>query len=68
MPDFSRLNKTATAQRVQRFLADTTGAVTVDWVAITGAVLALVIAFFAYFNGEMGNVSTDLITKITSHL
>lgn len=55
-------------RRIQRFLADPSGAVTVDWVAITGAVLALVIAFFAYFNGEMGNVAADLITKITSNL
>lgn len=68
MLDFKCSDPSATRTRLKRFLADTSGAVTVDWVAITGAVLALVIAFFAYFNGEMGNVSTDLITKITSHL
>lgn len=55
-------------RRLLRFWADTSGAVTVDWIAITGAVLAMVIAFFAYFNGEMGNVAADLITKITSNL
>jgi hypothetical protein len=55
-------------KRIERFLTDTSGAVTVDWTALTGVVLALVIAFFAYFNTEMGHILHDLIAKIISHL
>lgn len=54
--------------RARGFFRDQSGAVTVDWVAITGAVIAMVISFFAYFNGEMGTVTTSLIAMINGKI
>jgi Flp pilus assembly pilin Flp len=54
--------------RLRAFLRDQSAAVTVDWVAITGAVLAMVIGFFNYFNGEMSTVFASLISLINRNL
>ena len=68
MAFFKSLRPNGVQKSIERFLTDTSGAVTVDWTALTGVVLALVIAFFAYFHTEMGHILNDLIAKIISHL
>lgn len=39
------LRQSGVQKSIHRFLTDTSGAVTVDWTALTGVILALVIAF-----------------------
>ena len=53
------------AGRVQDFLADTGGAVTVDWVALTSAMLLLgLMVVYSIFNNSV----SSLVVKINSTL
>ncbi len=44
-------------KRVQRFLADDSGAVTVDWVVLTAAIVGLGIAVLTTVASSIGNVT-----------
>ena len=44
----------------ERFLEDESGAVTVDWVVITAAIVGLGIAVLAAVQGQLTNVANDI--------
>ncbi|WP_124110248.1 Flp family type IVb pilin [Palleronia sp. THAF1] len=46
--------------RLKRFLADTSGAVTVDWVVITAAICGLAFAVLTLIWGESEGVSAEV--------
>ena len=46
--------------KLKNFFADETGAITVDWVVLTAALIGMVIGIFAFFNGPTGNVATAI--------
>ena len=54
------LNKFAKA-----FLADESGAVTVDWVVLTAAIVGLGIAVMASVSGGLQDLSGDIETQLT---
>ncbi|MCV6825269.1 MULTISPECIES: Flp family type IVb pilin [Halocynthiibacter] len=45
---------------LKNFYADETGAITVDWVVLTAAIIGMVIAIFAFFNGPTSNIATAI--------
>lgn len=49
---------------MKRFLADETGAITVDWVVLTAAVVGLVTAIFV----TLGNDTADYSESIGSYM
>lgn len=50
--------------RISLFLADESGAVTVDWVVLTAAIVALGIAVMT----SVGGGTTTLANKVSSHM
>ena len=53
-----------TMSRVQKFIRDESGAVTVDWVVLTAAIVGLCIAIFA----GLGNDTYDYSERIGTHM
>jgi Flp pilus assembly pilin Flp len=49
---------------VRRFWNDTSGAVTVDWVVLTAAVLAMVTAFMAGFSADVNGFLVTLMASL----
>jgi len=47
------------------FLNDETGAVTVDWVVLTAAVVTLGLVVFSFIRPAVGNLATDIGAEIT---
>lgn len=54
----------ALQRRVKRFLADASGAVTVDWVAISAAVIAMVVVFMAGFTSDVNTFLVNLMASL----
>lgn len=48
------------------FLNDETGAVTVDWVVLTAAVVTLGLVVFNFVQPAVTNLATDIGTEITA--
>ena len=46
--------------KFNKFLADESGAVTVDWVVLTAAIVGLGIAVMATVTGQVGNLAGDI--------
>lgn len=49
-----------------KFLASETGAVTVDWVVLTAALVGLGLAVMAVVSGGVENLSTDIATDLAA--
>jgi Flp pilus assembly pilin Flp len=49
-------------RKIRQFRADTSGAVTVDWVVLTAAIVGLGIAVITAFAGSLG-MATDAIDE-----
>jgi Flp pilus assembly pilin Flp len=64
----TNLTLTCIVARFRDFQRDQSGAVTVDWVVISAAVIAMVIGFFAVFTSDMGTATTNLMTMINSKI
>ncbi|MGG7645659.1 Flp family type IVb pilin [Rhodovulum sp. YNF3179] len=54
-------------QAIKTFKADESGAVTVDWVVLTAAIVGLGIAVLAAVSGGVGNLSTDIDSALSSY-
>ena len=52
----------------ERFLKDESGAVTVDWVVLTAAIVGIGIAVFAAVRGELINVANDIGDDMASQI
>ena len=52
----------------QRFLADESGAVTVDWVVICAAVVGIGIAVATQMEAGLKNVAQDISTDVATQL
>ncbi len=50
---------------IKTFRADEDGAVTVDWVVLTAAIVGLGIAVFAAINGELGDATASIAADLT---
>jgi len=48
------------------FLSDETGAVTVDWVILTAAIVPLGFLIFSLIQPAVGNVATDIAAEIAT--
>ncbi len=55
---------TTLLQRFKTFLNDSSGAVTVDWIAISAALIAMVIAFMAGFTTDVNNFLIVLMASL----
>ena len=53
---------------MRRFARDESGAVTVDWVVITAAIVGLGIAVFAAVGSGVENVAGDISTDMASQM
>jgi hypothetical protein len=53
-------------RKFRQFRADTTGAVTVDWVVLTAAIVGLGIAVIAAFAGNLGVVTNAIDEDIAN--
>ena len=51
---------------MQNFRADEDGAVTVDWVVLTAAIVGLGIAVVASIRGGTGNMASDVGTSLSA--
>jgi Flp pilus assembly pilin Flp len=51
---------------IKTFRADEDGAVTVDWVVLTAAIVGLGIAVFAAINGELGSATASIAADLTN--
>lgn len=54
----------ALRRRIQRFLADPSGAVTVDWIVLTAAIVAMVVAFMAGFTTDVNEFLVILMASL----
>jgi len=54
-------------QAIKTFKADESGAVTVDWVVLTAAIVGLGIAVLAAVSGGVGQLSTDIDSALSSY-
>ncbi|MGG7643474.1 Flp family type IVb pilin [Rhodovulum sp. YNF3179] len=54
-------------QAIKTFKADESGAVTVDWVVLTAAIVGLGIAVLAAVSGGVGNLSTDIDSALSGY-
>ena len=54
----------ALQRRVKLFLADTSGAVTIDWVALTAALVAMVVAFMSGFSADVDGFLATLMASL----
>lgn len=50
----------------KNFKNDESGAVTVDWVVLTAAIVGLAIAVLAVVSGGVQNLSGDIATQLSS--
>jgi len=50
--------------KLTAFLRDETGAVTVDWVVLTAAIVPLGFVIFTFIQPAVGNVATDIAAEI----
>jgi len=50
---------------IKTFNKDESGAVTVDWVVLTAAIVGLGIAVLAAVSGGVGNLSTDIDSALS---
>lgn len=53
------------AHAIKTFLADESGAVTVDWVVLTAALVGLGLAVMSVVSGGIENLSTDISQALT---
>jgi Flp pilus assembly pilin Flp len=53
---------------IQNFAKSESGAVTVDWVVLTAAVVGLGLAVMAVVSGGVENLSRDIDTQLTGQL
>jgi len=52
--------------RLRAFLADDTGAVTVDWVVLTAGIAGFAVAVMATLNGTMGTIGANVNSFLSS--
>lgn len=55
-------------KRLKTFLADDQGAVTVDWVVLVAAGVALTLAALNAFGTSMGSLATDIFNNMNLSL
>ena len=51
---------------IQNFISNESGAVTVDWVVLTAALVGLGLAVMAVVSGGVEDLSTDINTALTN--
>lgn len=56
--------ETTLLHQFKTFLNDSSGAVTVDWIAISAALIAMVIAFMAGFTTDVNNFLVVLMASL----
>ena len=52
---------------IKTFKSDDSGAVTVDWVVLTAAIVGLGIAVLAAVSGGVGNLSTEIDSALSGY-
>ena len=55
-----------TKNQIMRFAADDAGAVTVDWVVLTAAIVGVGVAAVGAITGNMGNVGAKVNTFLST--
>lgn len=54
--------------RYRRFSADQSGAVTVDWVVLTAAIIGVAVAMMSVVRGGVNEAATDINNVLTAQL
>lgn len=54
--------------KIQRFSKDETGAVTVDWVVLTAAIVGIAIAVISTIQGGVNSTATEISNALTAQL
>lgn len=54
--------------KMKKFAKDESGAVTVDWVVLTAAIVGIAIAMIAVIRGGVMNAASDIDTVLSSQL
>jgi Flp pilus assembly pilin Flp len=60
------LERTTTMTNFSAFLNDETGAVTVDWVVLTAAIVGLGLVVFTFIQPAISNLASDIGKEVTA--
>ena len=64
MPLPTLMTAHALRRAAKQFLADMSGAVTVDWIVLTAALVAMVVAFMAGFTADVDGFLVSLMASL----